>query len=316
MSITAEIIADSVGPNRIRLTTMELRYPRFIHAELMTHRKFGRCASSSRATPIRRLMAAVYADPALPIHWGANQAGMQARAELQGLRAWLAQSLYAAARLPMLAIVWVLSRLGLHKQVANRLLEPWSHITVLVTSTDWDNFWALRVHPDAQPEMFALATIMLYRYRQSVPRELKVGEWHLPYVSAPGGKCRGEEYGMRLRGTAPEQVSAARCARVSYLTHDRQSPEELDDLVLFKKLAGGKPIHASPLEHQARAIGARTKTHYQSGNLRGWVQHRKLVAGEAAPDDAGYPESVHASPGDGTTFYGHDVTPTAPGPLK
>src|SRR3954468_9455857 len=85
MTITAKVIADSVGPDNPRLTTMQLRYPCFIHAEFMTHRVFSRNASSSRATPVERAIQKIMDEPAMPIHWGKNQAGMQAAEENDAL---------------------------------------------------------------------------------------------------------------------------------------------------------------------------------------------------------------------------------------
>jgi len=65
---------ESVNP----LITIHARYPRFIHAELMTHRCFSRNARSSRAVPVQRLINEAEANPVIPWHWGKNQPGMQA----------------------------------------------------------------------------------------------------------------------------------------------------------------------------------------------------------------------------------------------
>src|ERR1700742_2095163 len=82
MAITAKIICDSVSEAGVRLTTFELMYPRFIHAELMTHRAFSRNAASSRAIPIETMLRRIEENPAMPVFWAANQKGMQAVAEV------------------------------------------------------------------------------------------------------------------------------------------------------------------------------------------------------------------------------------------
>jgi hypothetical protein len=70
VSITAKVIADSIADGCPRLITLQLRYPRFIHSEFMTHRAFSRNASSSRAIPVERLIQDVIDDPAMPVYWG------------------------------------------------------------------------------------------------------------------------------------------------------------------------------------------------------------------------------------------------------
>ena len=160
MNATARIIADSVNPAGQRVTTLQLRYWRAVHAELMTHRAFSRNASSSRAIPVRKMLAQVWGDPAGPLHWGANQAGMQAEQELTGWRRSAAQRLWRLSGRAMCAAAWAGMKLGLHKQVVNRMLEPWQFISVVLTSTEWDSFFALRDHPAAQPEIRTLAVAM------------------------------------------------------------------------------------------------------------------------------------------------------------
>jgi hypothetical protein len=219
MTISARIVADSMNTSGVRITTMELVYPRFIHAELMTHRVFSRNASSSRAIPVKKMLSDVWHNPAEPIHWGANQPGMQANGELEGLKLKLAKFLWRAAGKMACVPVKLMSMIGLHKQVANRILEPWQHIHVVVTSTEWDNFYALRCHSNAQPEMLELAGAMQRVQNLSSPRILISGEWHLPYVSHEDKKEMEIEDAIK--------VSAARCARVSYLN---QRIQRLDPL--------------------------------------------------------------------------------------
>lgn len=264
---TAKVVAHSVNPAGVPLITWQLKYQRFIHSELMTHRVFSRNASSSRAIPVATTLKQVWNDPAGPIHWGANQSGMQANKELTGVRRWLAQQLFYTAGKVMCMFAYGMVKVGLHKQVANRILEPWQYIHVVVSATETDNFFELRDHKDAQPEFQDLAKKMKASMDASVPRKLSTGEWHLPYI-------RDNE-----RVISPDilkRVSAARTARVSYLTHDGKIPIIVDDLKLHERLVGSAPIHASPTEHPAMAIGGKEGKKMHK-NFRGWYQYRNEV---------------------------------------
>ncbi len=283
-SIQAKVIADSMSPGGVRLTTLQLVYPRFVHAEFMTHRVFSRNASSSRAIPVSKMIEQVRSNPAMPVHWGKNQPGMQARSSLQGFKLAVARALWRAAGKVACLFAWGMIKIGLHKQVANRLLEPWQIIHVVVTATEWENFFELRAHPDAQPEIHELALRMQEAMAASTPVSKKAGEWHLPYVM-PGELLPGGGIYEHLRATketvSKEDLlevacacSTARSARVSFLRHDGTPSEVVEDLALYAKLVGSRPIHASPSEHQAMAADDAS---VWSGNLRGWVQHRKLI---------------------------------------
>jgi hypothetical protein len=249
--------------------TLQLRYWRAIHAEFMTHRDFSRNASSSRAIPVKKMLTQVWNDPAGPIHWGANQAGMQARAQLVGWRRALAGGLWRLAGKVMCGFAWGMMQLGLHKQVANRLLEPWQYINVVVTSTKWENFFALRCHPDAQPEFRELAE----RIREVIgqwtgyEQRLQPGEWHLPWASDTFDYQRPIDERLRLSG--------ARCAAVSYMTVDGapMTAEKAEEV--FKKLMGGSPFHASPFEHQAMFKGVQGPASRNFDNC--WWQYRALI---------------------------------------
>lgn len=254
----AKIIADSINKSGNRLTTFQLRYPRFIHSELMTHRVFSRNAMSSRAVPVAKMVQQVRENPAKPVHWGQNKPGMQADSEVPQASA---EHLWGEAAKAAADIADKMEKLGLHKQVSNRILEPFQWMNTIVTATEWDNFYALRAHPDAQPEFQKLAVMMLEAQAVSIPKLLEAGQWHLPYVTDEERNTIAENFC---------EVSAARCARVSYLTHDGQVPSVKADLALFQRLAGGKPLHASPLEHQA------TPGSENTGNFTGWTQFRKL----------------------------------------
>ena len=269
--ITAKVIADSVNTHDQRITTLELQYPRFIHSEFMTHRVFSRNAASSRAIPVVKMIRQVQEDPAMPIHWGANQPGMQATSEVQGDARTLAVGAWINAAGSAALAAQGLMALGVHKQVANRLLEPFQLMRTIVTATEWANFFHLRDHEDAQPEIRALAVAMREAMEVSTPKRLSAGEWHLPYVL--------ENEMQLIREEVLRKLSTARCARVSYLTHDGQTPDTDKDIALYERLVGSSPIHASPAEHQA------TPAKYadsRSGNFKGWIQHRKLIEGSFA----------------------------------
>jgi thymidylate synthase ThyX len=280
MPFSARVLLDSVSPAGIRLTTMEVRYPRFIHSELLTHRVLSRNSSSSRAIPIRKMIEAVRSDPALPMWWGRNQSGMQAREEIDQATRALAEAEWKLALEDALehAERLTASDINLHKQLVNRILEPFAWITVIVTATEWANFFTQRTHEDAQPELKHIAGLMLQAYRESTPRSLELGEWHTPLIQPD------EEVGLsqdeRLR------ISVARCARVSYLSHDG-TRDHAKDIELYERLVGGGANgHWSPFEHVATPLRDAATW---SGNFRGWEHYRKHCAQEHAstfPDEA------------------------------
>ncbi len=270
-TISAEVIADSLHPtNGSRLTTMKLTYPRFVHSEFMTHRMFSRNAASSRAIPFTKMREAVLKDIAYPVEWGSNKPGMQAGEQIKAV--FLAKALWTLSAYIVSIFATYLHLLGLHKQIVNRLLEPFCHITVLVTGSDaaWSNFFWLRDHKDADPTIAKMAKAAKEAYVDSKPNELSIGQWHLPYVDG--------HMGLKDAHT----VSVARCARVSYALPGQTSKSNLEaDKKLYERLLGANPKHASPAEHQACAIPA-TASAEQGGNLgQGWMQLRKTLSGEA-----------------------------------
>ena len=273
MSIKCNIIADSISETGKRITTFCVTYPRMIHAELMTHRVFSRNASSSRAVPIRKMISIALNDIVYPIKYGSNQPGMQSIVELDEITSekvkviWKDMAEYCAEGVTKLA------ELGLHKQWSNRPLEWFSNITVLITSTEWDNFFELRADPDAQPEIHELAIKMREARDSSTPKVLHLGQWHLPYVSE--AERNDQFFKLPANVFMLQKISAARCCRVSYLKHDGSLPNIDDDLALFQRLAGAEPIHASPLEHQATPNY--TASHSLEGNFRGWNQFRNVI---------------------------------------
>ena len=274
--ISSKVIADSVSDSGHRITTLQLAYPRFIHGEFMTHRVFSRNAMSSRAVPVVKMIAQVGNNPEIPIHWGANQPGMSADQEvidISGAETFWVNAAYDAAD-----NAYRLNNIGLHKQVINRILEPFQTMHTVVTSTEWDNFFTLRNHKDAQPEIKQLAIVMKQSMMDSTPEVLSKESFHLPYMNL----C--EKANLSLLETI--KCSVARCARVSYLNHDQSQPNPSKDLDLYDMLY--ESGHLSPFEHVASPITTgyawqKGETHRGrdgsrwSGNFRDFIQYRQTL---------------------------------------
>lgn len=284
--IEAKIVADSTSKAGSRITTFVLTYPRFIHAEFMTHRVFSRNASSSRAIPVEKQIQEVIDSPAIPLIFRKNQKGMQAGEPLEDQFAALA--LWLQGRNLAVCVAQDMVKMGIHKQYANRILEPYAHITVICTATNYDNFFALRVHPDAQPEICELATQMLNAYKVNLSKKVEDGYWHLPLLTTEDIRecCRSYDVECLKDSDLALQLaikrSVAKCARVSYKNHDGSKTTAQQDLDLYNRLLGSFPIHASPAEHQAMSLPQKD---VQSGNLKGWMQFRQTLHGQCAKYD-------------------------------
>lgn len=322
--IKAEIVADSISPVGARLTTFVLEYPRFVHAEFMTHRMFSKNAASSRAIPIEKMIEQVKTNPALPEFWGKNQSGMQAAEELDNVKrnadmlfarrmpeykdhyAGMASGIgslycYNLTDMEKAKIKWIeardsaigfvnqLNKIGLHKQIANRILEPWFHIRIICSATEYENFFALRAHKDAQPEIQRLAYLMLEQYNSSSPKVLKEGEWHIPF----GDKIDDNRLNSLIvdcdvgfsataeqMEEAKKKIAVARCARISYLNYEGKDDYSAD-VKLCDRLFGSNPKHLSPTEHVAVATG----DNQFYGNFKGFKQFRKQFIEENLTDD-------------------------------
>lgn len=306
---TAVIIADSISPVGIRLTTFQLRYWRPIHSELMTHRMFSRNAGSSRARPSAKIIDQVRIEPWGPIHWGLNQPGMQANLELPDPYKADAKHFWKKAANMAADAAEVLMEMNAHKQIVNRLLEPFTYIDVLVTATDFANWFALRDHKDAQPEIQELARLMRHEYDSHLPNPVHIGEWHLPYITKEDwkvayrkckeGRIIRDEPSYKEKLEIVRKISVARCARVSYKAFDGTVAPIEKDLELFEQLMVNQPLHASPAEHQATPDiyvypewDVDKKCHLDDmvwnepdlhGNFRGWCQYRKMLPNEYVP---------------------------------
>lgn len=295
MTISAKIIADSISPQGVRLTTFELEYPRFIHAEMMTHRVFSRNAQSSRAVPVSKSLALEYVEP---IIYGKNQPGMSSYEELSEEARKECQYYWHALVRYCKDFSERMSKAGLHKQWANRPLEWHSNIKVVVTATEWDNFFWLRIDPAAaQPEIVELAGKMHDAMMESKPQRLYLGMWHLPYVQTllfQNGDVQyrvgDTENWISLDVETAKKISASCCASVSYRKLDTSIEKALS---IYTKLFSGPKPHLSPVEHLATPMAfplggydeGATHVNIEDGsvwsnNLRGWVQYRKLLEKE------------------------------------
>lgn len=300
--ITAKIVADSVCPQGVRMTTMEIEYPRFILAELNTHRMLSKNSASSRAIPVKAMHDFIKDSPATPVYWGKNQPGMKAKEELVGVDKKEAIRLWNRAKDDALHWSWAMSEhLGLHKQIANRVTEPWMTMKTVISGTEWTNFFHLRNHADAQPEIKALAEAMTVAYATHLPVLLAPGEWHLPYITiaryVPTDELQYfDENFNRLSLKDAKIISASCCAQVSYRKNDASFDKAFK---IYDQLINSDPAHASPVEHQATPMNVDSMSRFEpetweagvthvsansdlwSGNLRGWIQHRKLIPKEA-----------------------------------
>lgn len=298
--IVARVVADSINNTGNRITTFELEYHRYIHGEVMTHRLFGRNAMSSRAVPISKMIQQVKDKPATPIHWGKNQAGMQSKVELVGFELEQAQNEWALAAQSAVSHAEYLASYSGHKQIVNRLLEPFQMMKVVLTATEFANFFWLRCDADAQPEIQELAKCMFEAMSESKPERLKVGEWHTPYVEHFRGSDgdASVQYIVDNVGVSEEDaiaISSSCCAQVSYRNIDNSYDKAM---TVYERLGvGGNKIHASPFEHLATPMNNdhledmhvrgdkwpdgithfSSKGEFWSGNLKGWTQYRQLL---------------------------------------
>lgn len=300
--IKATIIADSISENGIRMTTMEIEYPRFILAELNTHRMLSKNSASSRAIPVASMLEHIRHNTAGPVYWGKNQSGMQAKEQVGSANRSMAEYLWIKARDSAINYALQLTDLGLHKQLTNRITEPWMLMKTVISGTEWANFFWLRNHPDAQPEIAELAAKMYAAYSTSTPELLYSGEWHVPYVNTYRNTIEDQRTyhdanGDKIAAHDAKIISASCCAQVSYRKNDDSFDKALK---IYKQLIESQPAHASPVEHQATPVDSRVFSIYEperwkafgishidaelqpwSGNLRGWVQFRKLIPNEA-----------------------------------
>lgn len=282
---------------------------------VMADKDLSRNARSSRAVPVKTMLEEVRNTPFIPWHWGANQKGMQAGAECnERLNLYVPapellkrapgyvpftrheisrEDAWLHARDAAVSVAEGMMNAGYHKQIVNRLLEPFSWIDTLVTTTSFSNFLWLREHKDTEPHLQDLAHMVTKAISTiDVIRELNPGEWHLPYFTADDIDHGLDIFdGINEFNDWARKISAARCARMSITPFDGDASYERE-LERYNLLVSGDRVHASPLEHQATPDIEWTSKHLDGsgpsgwehpelhGNLTGWIQARKLVPGE------------------------------------
>ncbi|MCW5720745.1 MAG: FAD-dependent thymidylate synthase [Devosia sp.] len=261
---------NAAAPGKV-LSTLLVRMPRIILAEWNTHRVFSRNAASTRAIPTERLIQQVVDDPFIPTVWGRNQKGMQAGDNVADIasceREWL------LGRDRAVETARSLLNLGLHKQVAGRVLEPWMFTLVCVSSTEWANFLELRDHADAEPHIAMLAReVRKCLEDESTIQTLQPGEWHLPFVEEADlmSLLQGVGPNVELALDRAKKLSVARCASTSYRTTDGFGMTLERAVSIFEKLSS-TPLHASPFEHIAVADG------FDRGRWSAPAEHRNFV---------------------------------------
>lgn len=270
--IECQVIADSVMGGT-RITSVQVKYPRFILPQLNTHRVFSRSTASSRAVPTAKLIEMVRNEPVVPVHWGQNQAGMVAENKLSMGRAAAAEAVWKEAAYTAANTAQLLADIGAHKQVVNRILEPFMWAETIITATEWDNFFKLRIADDAQPEIQALAKAIKKAMDESVPVERA---FHLPYLRDDELDETRWTYAQRAK------ISAARCARVSYLNHNKQMPSVDEDFALADRLI--EAGHMSPFDHQAMFDGGE-KYRNENRNFTNWKPYRAILEDKGLYDE-------------------------------
>lgn len=300
--ITARVVqASKSAYTGKELWTFELEFPRYILAEVNTHCILEKNSASSRAIPVKTSNELIKNNPAIPVYWGKNQSGMVAGEELGELEKEASKQVWLAAMHSAIAHSTVLDQLKNHKQVANRIVEPWQRMKTVMSGTEWANLFYLRDHPDADPTFQELAKVMIKAKSQVQPVELRYKQWHTPYVTR---KIEGDvihyfSAGQELTIQQALMVSASCSAQTSY----RKSDESLEKAMqVFERLNIGsedKPAHASPTTHQGTPIryddvietdpltwpvGITHMTKDKklwSGKFQDFIQYRKLIPNEA-----------------------------------
>lgn len=296
--IEAKIICDSITKRGNRLTTFVLTFPRIILAEFNTHRALSRNSASSRAIPFQKMMKMAKEKPFIPIKWMKDHKGMQGSDYLEDSEDKL-KNKWLEARDHAIEKAKELNELGLTKQLCNRILEPYLWHTAIVTGTEWENFFSLRAEENAEIHIQELAYRMLEVYKNSTPKLLQSGDWHIPF-----GDLFDTQRLLDLSllsslslSSLKLKIATARCARVSYLNFDGQDNYN-SDLELHDRLV--QSGHWSPFEHCAQVMSDEeynqsikqelsTDKHPLihlgfSGNFRGFVQYRKLFSNENRSD--------------------------------
>lgn len=252
-----------------RLATFVIKIPKFLWGHIISHRSLSRNSASSRAIPAKRIRNSVLKDPFLPLYFGENQSGMQSGKALDGIRLLLAKKIYLWSRYVPVLFHYIGEKIGFHKEVLNRILEPWLMVDIVVTGTEWNNFIFLRKHQDAQPEIQYVAEQVEKLLKNTQPKILQYGEWHTPFIL---------ESELNIDVETKKKISVARCARVSHKLFDGKTSNIEADIKLHDKLSSSG--HWSPFEHVAETMESGDRY----GNFIGFKQYRKEFENESNGD--------------------------------
>ena len=295
-----KVIQDSINTSGDRMITYEIETYRYIWAEVLTHKMLVKNAQSSRAVPVKSVASVNEQNYVEPIVWGKNKAGMSSSEELEGDKLEEAKKLWNIAAVNAFNSSRLLSDIGLHKQVSNRITEPFSRIKAVISGTEWDNFFWLRTDEEAvQPEFYDLAWKMLDARNQSTPFLLRQNELHVPYierqVEAKDGLVHYYSNNKEVSMQDAMKISASCCCQVSYRKLDSTYAKAME---IYDKLFSGPKPHLSPTEHQAIALNNNRATlleriftnrlakgishvdrdgYLWSANLKGFIQYRKIM---------------------------------------
>lgn len=284
-TISAEIVADSINLNGNRLTTMLITFPRIILPEFNTHRMISKNTSSSRAIPFRKKLAEVENNPFIPLSFQKDHKGMQGT---EYMDYDVAVDLWLNTRDSAVKEAKALSEAGMTKQLVNRTIEAYTWTTMLVSGTEWENFFALRKHKDAEIHIQELASKMLEAMNDSTPIKIENG-WHIPFGDKIDLREAWDAYifitskdrTLPVVQTDEELkawISCARAARLSYETFDNEINYEKDLTLAFNLALSG---HWSAFEHTSLTHKDMVDFH---GNLKGWMQFRKSFQNENRKD--------------------------------
>lgn len=285
---STKVVAHSKHPLGDELITLEIELHRFILPEFNTHRSVSRNFQSSRAVPVEKMLEQVRNDPALPVHWGKNQRGMVAEEECSNKIVYFGNlydmmsvdEFWRDAAESSVAYAECLVKAGYHKQIVNRLLEPfmWTKGVVTATREAFEAFFKLRCAYDAQPEIKLLAERMREAIGTSKLRKLKYGEWHLPY---------SDHANEDLTIKDKVKVSTSCCAQVSFrvLDDSLDKAKKIYDMLNLPTngVFSESSPHFSPTEHQALCMkpednegltGSDVGGNFQTKNF---FQYRKML---------------------------------------
>lgn len=310
--ISAEMVQYSCDENNPenKIMTVNVKYGLIVHAEFLRHRMLSRGVKSNRAIPMSVIRKEVIEDPYVPVWFGSAQKGMVADKEVSNK--FLARQLWLKARYLACGAHWLAEKIGAHKEWANRLLNPWQWVRETVTATEWDNLYNLRIHKDAQKDVREIVNLVYQLSTSCEPEPLKKGQLHVPYVKRVFNEQHDVTYvdndGEVLTPEQAMKASAARCARSSYDKHDGTKVTLSSDIKLYNMLIESDPKHSSPVEHQGFPMELPYNEHwmidgsngwvdgvthvdkagnYWSGNFKGWIQHRQLLANHTCWDYKG-----------------------------